>query len=87
VATRAPRQAIVLAELANTLTEHRVPELLDTLAAAYAADGQFERAAGLLERALELAESGTAAAYRVQFRKRLALYRDGRPYLDTAGTP
>ena len=79
---RAPEQALVLATLAVELTGHEVPELLDTLAAAQAANGDFEQAAETLERALTLAPGSSAAEYIAQFRQRLALYRSGKAYVD-----
>ena len=81
-AVRAPRQALVLATLANQLAGQQVPELLDTLAAAQAANGDFEQAAQTLERALALAAGGSAARYLPEFRQRLALYRRGEAYID-----
>jgi tetratricopeptide (TPR) repeat protein len=81
-AVRAPHQALTLATLASELTEHRVPELLDTLAAAQAASGAFGQAAETLERALELAAGGSAAPYIPEFRERLALYRSGEAFID-----
>src|SRR5262249_11782029 len=53
---------------------------LDTLAAAHAACGEFEEAARLQRRALELA----AEAERPEFAARLALYEAGRPYVQGA---
>jgi tetratricopeptide (TPR) repeat protein len=50
---------------------------LDTLAAAYAACGQFEEAARAQERALEMADEPEKA----DFQRRLELYRAGRPYV------
>jgi tetratricopeptide (TPR) repeat protein len=82
---RAPEQALVLANLADQLTEHQIPELLDTLAAAQAANGDFEQAAQTLEHALTLADGGSAARYMPDFRARLALYRSGKPYVDKGG--
>ena len=81
-ALRAPGQALTLATLADQLTAHEVPELLDTLAAAQAANGAFEQATRTLERALQLAEGGSAARYIPQFHQRLALYRSGRAFID-----
>ena len=81
-ALRAPEQALTLANLADQLTAHQVPELLDTLAAAQAASGAFEQAATTLERALALAADGSAAHYMPEFRQRLALYRSGRAFVD-----
>ncbi|MDX1433579.1 MAG: hypothetical protein R3286_14145, partial [Gammaproteobacteria bacterium] len=84
---RAPAQALGLARVADRLTLHRVPELLDTLAAAQAANGRYHEAAQTLERALDLAAGGPAAVYIPEFRERLALYRDGKAYVaaDTDG--
>jgi len=79
---RAPRQALVLATLADKLTGHEVAELLDTLAAAQAANGDFPQAVKTLERALALAPGSSAAEYMGEFRERLALYRDGKVFVD-----
>lgn len=78
---RAPGEALVLAGLADELTGHRVPELLDTLAAARAADGDFAGAAAAMERAISLAPGGSAEQYLPEFRERLALYRAGEAYI------
>jgi spermidine synthase len=56
------------------------PGLLDTLAAAYAAAGQFDRAISTAEHAASLAERADQATLRAQIRARLALYRSGRDY-------
>lgn len=79
---RAPDEALVLARLANEATGNRVPELLDTLAVAQAADGDFAAAAATLERALDLAAGTDAARYTPEFRARLALYRSGKAFVD-----
>jgi tetratricopeptide (TPR) repeat protein len=80
--TREPRQALALATLADQLTGHQVPELLDTLAAAQAANGEFEQAAQTLDRALALAAGGSAVQYIPEFRQRRALYRQGKAFID-----
>jgi tetratricopeptide (TPR) repeat protein len=79
---RAPQQALVLATLADELGGHEVAELLDTLAAAQAANGDFGQAVKTLERALALAPGGSAAEYIGEFRERLALYRSGKAFVD-----
>jgi tetratricopeptide (TPR) repeat protein/mono/diheme cytochrome c family protein len=81
-AERAPGEALAMATLANDLTGDRVPELLDTLAAAQAAGGDFDGATATLERAVALAEGGSAAPYIPEFRDRIALYRSGRAYVE-----
>jgi tetratricopeptide (TPR) repeat protein len=73
---RVPNQAVKLAEHSCKLTAYREPKLLDTLAAAYAEVGDFNKAVKTAERALEL-ETGKLAA---DISKRLELYRQGKAY-------
>jgi len=76
---RQPSEAVKLGERLCALSERA--ETLDTLAAAYASAGDFERATATAERALELIEDrGSAAATSVQ--GRLELYRAGKPYVE-----
>ena len=56
------------------------PEILDTLAAAYAEAGRFAEAVSTAQRALELAESQERARLAEQIGARLALYQAGQPY-------
>jgi len=73
-----PAQAVRLAEQARELGGADSAPCLDTLAVAYAADGQFSDAMLIADRALELAESAgqTTLAQRIQ--QRLTLYRAGQ---------
>ncbi len=71
-------EALGLAQQAAALTGHRVPEVLDSLAAAYAATGQYDRAVATAQRAIELASKNAKLADGV--RGRLQLYKQGRPY-------
>jgi spermidine synthase len=66
-------EAVRLAERAATLTAHEDAGVLDTLAAAYAAAGQFDRAVRTVEAALALSPDAG-------FRERLRLYRQGQAY-------
>jgi tetratricopeptide (TPR) repeat protein len=78
-ALRLPSEAVRLAEGAVALTQSRDIAALDTLAAACAAAGQFERAVTAAEAADALASSsGHPAASAI--RDRLAGYRRGLPY-------
>jgi tetratricopeptide (TPR) repeat protein len=73
-------RAVQLAEQACEITGHRMPAVLDTLAAAYAAAGRFAEAVSTAERALELAESAGQKELADDIRNRLELYRAGQPY-------
>jgi Flp pilus assembly protein TadD len=76
---RNPREAVRLAEAAAEATARREPVVLDTLAAAYAADGRFDRAVAAGQEASALASAGGQAALVAQIGTRLALYRRGQP--------
>jgi tetratricopeptide (TPR) repeat protein len=74
-------ESIHLAERIVAGTEPPDPIYLDTLAAAYAAEGRFEDAVESAARALSIAKAaGDARLVRV-VSKRLARYRAGRPYI------
>ena len=73
-------QAIELAERAAELTKYQNASVLDTLAAAYAAAGQFDRAATTAQTAIALASTAEDDELVNHIRKRLALYKQTRPY-------
>jgi len=77
---RNPEEAVRLAEGAAERTGRREPLILDTLAAAYAASGQFDRAASTAQEAASLAASGGSAALAGEIGKRLELYRQKKPF-------
>ena len=87
LATRAPSEggdpvrAVTLADQACKLTDNRVAQYLDTLAAAYAATGRFDDAVATAQKAIELARSAGQLQVATQVEPRLELYRAGRPYL------
>ena len=60
------------------------PAILDTLAAAQAATGQFPEAVALVKRAIQLAKEAGSASLETALRKRLAIYQQGRPYREIA---
>jgi tetratricopeptide (TPR) repeat protein len=76
---RDANQAIELAERAAKLTKYQNPTILDTLAAAYAAAGQFDRAVTTAQAALTLASAAQADELANRIRKRLELYRQAKP--------
>ena len=78
---RDPQKAVQLADRAAELTAYENPAILDTLAAAYASAGQFERATAVAEEAIRLA---TDAALAEDIRARLNLYKAKMPYVETS---
>ena len=77
---------IRLAERAADLTRHQNPGILDTLAVAYAAAGQFDRAVTTAQTALALASAAHAGDLANQIRMRLELYKQRKPYREPVPT-
>jgi tetratricopeptide (TPR) repeat protein len=75
---RNPAEAIRLATRAAELTQRKDPEILDTLAAAYAASGRFAEAVAVAEAARALQPPPALAA---QLEARLRLYRSNQPII------
>jgi len=73
---RDPAEAVRLAEQARDAAERPTAEILDTLAAAYAAAGRFEAAVQTARQALELADTPRAG----RIADRLRLYEQRQPY-------
>ena len=71
---------IRLAERAAELSHHQNPGILDTLAAAYASGGKFDRAVATAQEAIGLASSSQTGQLADRIRKRLELYRQAKPY-------
>ena len=70
------QRAVEYATRAGALTAWAQEDILDTLAAAYAAHGQFDRALKWIDKALLLAPEDLQPALRA----RRALYQAGKPY-------
>jgi len=68
-------EAVALGQRAATLTQGRDASVLDTLAAAYAAAGDLDRAAAAADRALQVANATGQHALAAQISQRLATYR------------
>ena len=79
---RDPELAVLLAERAARGAGDAASDVLDTLAAAYAAAGRFDEAVGAQRRAIALARRAGRKAAVSDFRRRLALYRTRRPYVE-----
>jgi tetratricopeptide (TPR) repeat protein len=77
---RNPTRAIQLAKRACELTNNKNPGILDTLAAAYAADGRFSQAIETAKKALELCPS-SEHSFKEEIKSRLVLYKAGKPYI------
>jgi tetratricopeptide (TPR) repeat protein len=77
---RDAEQAVRIAERAQRAAPRPDPALLDTLAAAYAAQGRFEEALRTAQHASELARRGGANTLAREIDARAALYSAGRPY-------
>lgn len=75
-----PEEALRLAERACELTGERVPDLLDTRAAAYAAVGRFAEAVQDINQAIRLLDPRNAQAQRAAYQQRLARYRARQSY-------
>ena len=81
------RDAAEALSLAKRAYEETGPEnfrALDVLAAAHAEAGQFDKAAELAKKALELASAARQKDQEREIEKRLELYRAGKPYREEA---
>ena len=76
------REALELERARRVAEKSLLAVDLDRLAVVYAAAGHFDEAVAAAEHALELSKEGGAAFLLQEVRKRLALYRSGRPYRD-----
>jgi len=77
-----PADALKFAQRACELTDFNNPQMLDTLAAAQAADGRFAEAAATAEKAIESAQSQNKKQLLGQIEERLKLYKANQPYRD-----
>jgi tetratricopeptide (TPR) repeat protein len=84
-AVRNGARAVELAEQACRMTGDRNADLLDTLAAAYAEAGRFDKAVEAARRAIALADQAGQAALANDIRARLEGYQARRPYRSPSG--
>ncbi|MBW1764975.1 MAG: tetratricopeptide repeat protein, partial [Deltaproteobacteria bacterium] len=70
-----PPEALTFAQQACQLTKHQNPGMLDTLAAALAANGQFDKAAETAGKAIQIAKSTGQNELVPDFQKHLNLYK------------
>ncbi len=83
-AVRDGKTAAQLAERANRLTGGENPNMLDTLAAAYAEAGQFREAVANAQHALQLAQAHGEQVLVAQLDAKLRLYAAGKPFREQA---
>jgi len=79
-AIRNGKEAVRLALLADKATGHKNPEVLDSLAAAYAETGDFPRAVQTLKDALQLKATTASNGRTARLRERLELYEKKSPF-------
>ena len=79
---RNPQEAVHYAELAVAAAGDVAP-LLDTLAAAYAADGRFEEAINTAKKAIRLATKQAQWQLAQRIERRLRSYEAGQPYRES----
>jgi tetratricopeptide (TPR) repeat protein len=72
-------EAITLAERAAKLTKYQDAAMLDTLAAAYSAGGQSDKAVATGEKALQIASTDPNKQLADQIRRQLEMYRKAKP--------
>ncbi len=78
------RKAIELAEQADQLVGGTNPLVLRTLAAAYAENGEFEKAIRTARSAMQLARMHGEKSLTTDLDQQIAIYQLGLPYRDTA---
>jgi protein O-mannosyl-transferase len=82
-ALRNGKEAVELAQKAVAKEKCDLPELLDTLAAAYAETGRFKEAVETARKAKEAAKQGKDQPLVDSIQSRLDLYESKKPYRDT----
>lgn len=81
---RNPAEALKYAKKACKLTHYKKPKMLDTLAAAYAANKQFPEAIETVDKAIELGTGTGEKSWVREVKKRKALYEENKPYFEKA---
>jgi protein O-mannosyl-transferase len=80
IRTSDPNEPILLAIRAIKLQRYADPSSLDTLAAAYASAGQFDKAVINAQKAFDLAAAAKNKKLTDEIKIKLDLYRQGKPY-------
>ena len=77
-----PQKAMQLAQRVCQLTSYRNPTALDTLAVAYAANGDFSQAIETAKRAVELANAQQQKDLAEKIQNHLRLYKASKPFAE-----
>jgi hypothetical protein len=77
---RKPAEALEMVTKINQETGGQIPNILDTLAAAQAATGDFKAAAATAGRALALPGTAQNPQLAAALKERLTLYQKGKPF-------
>lgn len=77
------KAALTLAERAYKLTRGQDLAVLDTLAAAYAENGRFDKAAGVLNEAFKIARTTQSKSVASAIERQIELYRQHKPQRET----
>ena len=75
-------EAVQLGEKVCELTDYKDAGILDTLAAAYAAAGKFDKAIETAEKAISISDNAGQKKLSKEIRSRLPLYKSGRAYYE-----
>jgi len=81
---RNPEQALERALRACEMTDYGIPEVVDTLAVAYAAAGRFPEARETARKAIRAAQSAGDTALTQRIKSRLNLYDAEKPFRDAS---
>lgn len=81
---RNPARAVELAQYVIRASDLSRPNILDTLAAAYAANQDYRAAVETISKAIALAEQADQGEFLEAMRARLLLYQDAQPYVETS---
>jgi Flp pilus assembly protein TadD len=82
---RNPSEAIRLAQKACQLTSFQAPDILDTLAVAYASAGRFQEAIQTAKQAVGLAQAANQTELADEISRKLKLYEAGKTGIDPSG--
>lgn len=79
---RRPREAVQLGRRVVRMTREQDPRMLDVLAAAHAAAGDFDQAVATARKAIRLAATRPGNPLGGLLQERLDLYRERKPYVE-----